>query len=75
MKEKDTDEEILYQLFIEPKGSQLLYTDMWKEDFLKDIEQQAVVELYQNQTYKLIGLPFYNKGQREDVFDESLKNI
>lgn len=75
MKEKDSDEEILYQLFIEPKGGQLLYTDMWKEDFLKDIEQQATVELYQNQTYKLIGMPFYNKEQRESVFKDSLSNL
>lgn len=75
MKEKDTDEEILYQLFIEPKGSQLLYTDQWKEDFLKDIEEQAVVELYQNQQYKLIGMPFYNKENREDIFEKRLKNI
>jgi len=75
MKEKDTSEEILYQLFIEPKGGQLLYTDQWKEDFLQDIEKEAVLELYQNQSYKLIGMPFYNKEQREGVFDERLKNI
>ena len=51
------------------------YTDQWKEDFLKDIENHAVIELYQNQSYKLIGMPFYNKENREDIFEERLKNI
>ena len=75
MKEKQSNEEILYQLFIEPKGTHLLYNDIWKEDFLKDLEKEAVVELYQNQEYKLIGMPFYNKENREAIFEESLKNI
>lgn len=75
MTEKDSQDEVIYQLFIEPKGEQLLYTDQWKEDFLKDIENQAVVELYQNQSYKLIGMPFYNKVNREREFEERLNNI
>jgi type III restriction enzyme len=75
MTEKQSSEEIIYQLFIEPKGEQLLYTDQWKEDFLKDIETNATLELYQNQSYKLIGMPFYNKENRESIFEERLKNI
>ncbi len=75
MTEKESQDEVIYQLFIEPKGEQLLYTDQWKEDFLKDIENQAVVELYQNQSYKLIGMPFYNKVNREREFEERLNNI
>jgi type III restriction enzyme len=75
MTEKHSNEEIIYQLFIEPKGEQLLYTDQWKEDFLKDVEEHAVLELYQNQSYKLIGMPFYNKENREDIFQNKLINI
>lgn len=75
MTEKQSSDEIIYQLFIEPKGEQLLYTDQWKEDFLKDIETNATLELYQNQSYKLIGMPFYNKDNREAIFEEHLKNI
>jgi len=75
MTEKQSGEEVIYQLFIEPKGEQLLYTDQWKEDFLKDIENHAVIELYQNQSYKLIGMPFYNKENRESVFKDKLNNI
>ena len=33
LREKDTGKTMLYQLFIESKGSQLLINDKWKEDF------------------------------------------
>jgi type III restriction enzyme len=75
MKEKQTNEEVLYQLFIEPKGNHLLYTDQWKEDLLLNLEQEAKVELYQNQSYRLVGMPFYNKENRESVFEERLNTI
>ena len=75
MKEKQNNDEVLYQLFIEPKGNHLLYTDQWKEDLLLNLEQEAKVELYQNQSYKLIGMPFYNKENRESYFEERLLNI
>jgi len=56
LKEKKTQKEMSYQLFIEPKGEHLLETDKWKEDFLKEIE---LIKLYENEEFKLIGLPFY----------------
>lgn len=73
--DKHSDEELIYQLFIEPKGDHLLYNDEWKEQFLQEIEKEAVIELYKNQQYKLIGMPFYNKQQREDIFERKLNEI
>ncbi len=75
MTDKNSDEEVIYQLFIEPKGDHLLYNDEWKEQFLQEIEKEAVIELYESQQYKLIGMPFYNKLNREDIFNEKLKSI
>ena len=75
MTHKEMDNEVVYQLFIEPKGDHLLYNDEWKEQFLKEIEAEALVELYQNQQYRLIGMPFYNKVNREDAFDDKFKNL
>jgi type III restriction enzyme len=75
MTDKNSDEEIIYQLFIEPKGDHLLYNDEWKEQFLAEIEAEALIELYQNQQYKLIGMPFYNKENREKVFIDKLKEL
>lgn len=79
MTDKNNDTEIVYQLFIEPKGEHLIYTDIWKEDFLLEIEQEAKIELYQNQEFKLIGMPFYNEeaemGRKKDEFDIKLKSL
>ena len=73
--DKHSDNEVIYQLFIEPKGDHLLYNDEWKEQFLKEVETEAIVELYENQKYRLIGMPFYNKVNREDIFDRKLNEI
>lgn len=79
MTDKNNDTEIVYQLFIEPKGEHLIYTDIWKEDFLKEIEKEAKIELYQNQEFRLIGMPFYNEetemGRIKDEFDTKLKSL
>lgn len=75
MNDKFSDKEIIYQLFIEPKGNHLLLQDEWKEQFLKEIETESVIELYQNQEYKLIGMPFYNKENREEIFEKKLNII
>lgn len=79
MTEKGGDKEVLYQLFIEPKGEHLIYNDIWKEEFLTEIENEAKIELYQNQQFKLIGMPFYNEeammGKKKDEFDLKLKSL
>lgn len=75
MKDKNSDKEVIYQLFIEPKGEQLLYQDEWKEQFLKEIEEKALIELYQSQEYRLIGMPFYNKLIKEDEFEVKLNSL
>lgn len=73
--EKEAGKEIIYQLFIEPKGEHLLLNDEWKGTFLGQIEDKAKIELYQSRNYRLIGMPLYNKDKTEDVFDEKLARI
>lgn len=67
---------IQYQLFVEPKGTHLLKTDEWKEDFLKEIESNYEIQiLAENEHYRLIGMPFYNEGTKHkfiSVFNEKL---
>ncbi len=75
MTDKDSDKELIYQLFIEPKGDHLLFNDEWKEQFLKEIENESLIELYQNQEYRLIGMPFYNKSQKEIEFKNKLNDL
>ena len=75
MNDKFSEKEVVYQLFIEPKGDHLLLQDEWKEQFLAEIQTESIIELYQNLQYRLIGMPFYNKNNREEIFDKKLTEI
>ena len=70
-----------YQVFIEPKGNQFLGNDGtfstgkegWKQNFLAELNQEIKLEnLFENQEYKVVGLPFYNQEQ-ERKFEEAIK--
>ncbi len=75
LKEKDSKKNLSYQLFIEPKGQHLIKNDVWKEEFLKEIEGQFTVStLFENGKYKLIGMPFYNESLTKQDFDKEFKS-
>jgi type III restriction enzyme len=68
---KSSQEEIYYQVFIEPKGSQFEDAsgnfkegkEGWKETFLQQITDKYNKETtlkVENHFYKLVGLPLYN---------------
>lgn len=64
-----------YQLFIEPKGAQLIATDKWKEDFLKAIKERGEVhQINSTVEYVLYGLPFYNYNNQAE-FSQEIKEI
>ena len=76
LKGEKTNENLYYQIFIEPKGDE--YKDEnqsftnskegWKQNFLKAIyKKYGKGKLLQteNKKYRLIGLPFYNKECEE----------
>ena len=55
------------QIFIEPKGNQLLKADQWKEDFLLQIKQMGEVRwLTATNKYVVWGLPFYNEEHESE---------
>ncbi len=69
--EKKTGQEVMYQIFIEPKGDQFLDAqnsleqskESWKQKLLLEIEKNHLVDLkIVNKEFRLIGLPFYNEG-------------
>jgi type III restriction enzyme len=74
--EKATGKQINYQLFMEPKGSHLIATDQWKEDFLKQIQDEAQINVnLPLKGFRLIGLPFFNSDNRrpfEHAFQQLL---
>lgn len=80
MKEKKNGKALSYQLFIEPKGDGYIDKDKWKQDFLEQIHIKAKIKkiemLYEDDKYKIYGLPFYNYQTRhkfETKFKEVLK--
>lgn len=80
---KSKGDNLFYQVFIEPKGSQFKANEAkdfnegkegWKEKFMEDITTKYGNESIlnsENKDYKLIGLPLYNsisvKGFKESV--------
>lgn len=73
---KEAQDTMHYQVFIEPKGSHLLKSDAWKEDFLNSIKANFQIEqLIENRTYAVWGLPFYNEEQRAVEFKEGFERL
>lgn len=70
---KQNGESLNYQLFIEPKGKQLIKHEQWKEDFLKEIRADRNSRvLTESHKYRVIGVGrFYNK-RWEIEFEETL---
>lgn len=69
---------IVYQLFIEPKGEKMMTSDQEqnKEKFLKQVEKEHEIKtLFQNRQYKLIGMPFYNEEAigKKDEFEKEFE--
>lgn len=66
-----------YQIFIEPKGSHLIQKDSWKETFLLEIKSSGipVKTLVDDNNYKIIGFPFFNRAERQSQFNEAMNNL
>ena len=66
-----------YQIFIEPKGSFLIEKDLWKEEFLLQIEEygRPVKTLIDDNNYKIIGFPFFNVADRQAQFNEAISKL
>jgi len=63
------------QIFIEPKGQQLEDKDKWKEEFLMEIKSEnSVYNLFENDKYRIFGLPFYQENQK-GKFKEKLEDL
>ncbi|CCQ93708.1 putative type III restriction/modification system enzyme [[Clostridium] ultunense Esp] len=73
---RDKDEGKYYQVFIEPKGDYLKERDEWKDKFLKAITKkygENDVLKYEDDTYRLIGLPLYNSDDSSEFNEEFQK--
>ena len=82
--EKKTKQEVMYQIFVEPKGDQFLDAqntfeqskEGWKQKFLIEIEKSHTVDLkIENKDFRLIGLPFFNEGQVNSALREKFEEV
>ena len=65
------------QIFIEPKGSQLVEQDGWKEEFLLQMKEKAVPvkPFMDDNDYRVWGMHFFNEETRGKEFEKELKNL
>ena len=65
------------QVFIEPKGTHLIEKDSWKEDFLLQLESNAipVTKFADNNKYKIWGFHFFNRDERSAEFDNDMVKL
>ena len=64
------------QLFIEPKGDNLLITDKWKNDFLKQIKSMAEITWCTiSDNYMVWGIPFFNESTNTDFMNSMEEEV
>lgn len=63
------------QIYVEPKGSNLLQTDAWKQRFLLEIQDRAIpyTTYVDNTKYRIVGLPFFNTEHDAQEFREAFR--
>lgn len=75
IREKEQADVKTYQAYVEPKGSQLLFEDEWKEKFLGQIKNNYKINDILGRGYKIIGLPFFNQENRMSEFNKALNDL
>ncbi|MCR4700686.1 MAG: DEAD/DEAH box helicase family protein [Bacteroidaceae bacterium] len=65
-----------FQLFIEPKGDNLLIKDKWKNDFLKQIKTMSEITCYtQSDNFSVWGIPFFNENTNAEFMATMDKDV
>lgn len=77
IKKKNIDNSDNSQIYIEPKGDNLLEYDKWKEDFLLKMKNTAITDPKYNfgNNYKIVGVPFFNNKYKRNEFEEYINKI
>lgn len=68
------EEQLTYQVFIEPKGAHLIANDKWKEEFLEEIRKEKKTINLLTDKYRITGVPFYN-NTNENEFRKSMEEV
>lgn len=64
------------QLFIEPKGGNLLAADKWKNDFLKQIKSMADISwCTKTDNFMVWGIPFFNEASNANFENAIVEDV
>lgn len=77
-KQRNWDEPITYQIFIEPKGKHLMKNDKWKEEFLKELRKDKQTFDIDSDKYLITGVPFYNyenENEMKDILEDDILQL
>src|SRR5690554_133406 len=69
------EEQMTFQVFIEPKGGHLIANDQWKEDFLKEIRTEQKTMKIHTDAYLITAVPFYNYNNENEFGRELEKTL
>lgn len=73
---KNKDFELHYQVFIEPKGGHLVSNDIWKQNFLMELQSRHKIDkLWENKGFTVWGLPFYNHDTHTKEFVPTFEKL
>ena len=76
LQKNDGDKFEQWQIFIEPKGTHLLQDDKWKENFLLELKENAVVKDFADDNQYLIrGFHFFNQDKRLNEFESDFMSL
>lgn len=74
-KRADSVEQLI--VFVEPKGTHLIDSDKWKEDFLLELKEKAIptVTFVDDNKYKIWGFHFFNTECRSVEFESDMNTL
>ena len=70
-----SNEDFVYQIYMEPKGEDREKDDAWKEEMLEEINGSDIEIIGETDLVKLMGVKFYNKKNRRRFIDELSERI
>lgn len=64
-------------VFVEPKGTHLIDSDKWKEDFLLELKEKAIptVTFVDDNKYRIWGFHFFNTEYRSVEFESDMNTL
>lgn len=64
------EDNVYYQVFLEPKGDDRLLDDAWKERMLETINRKDLIIIDENEDVRLVGIRFFAESNRDEFIKD-----